>query len=223
MRYGLLVGLLIVFVGFSINTARGADTDPQVFMTWRAEALAPADYPGKILPTGSSRISVFFDVIDNGVVQNLSQQTIYWYLNNKLIKKGGQNLIIRAPDVAGGFLNIRVQLPDYRGKLLVKTLTVPLVLPDIVIEAPYSRSALRGSEFTFRAQPYFFSTRDPKDFEYTWRVNGSRISIEGDPQQLNLRLESTPPENTLRISVSAKSPFRDFENTTRTTTFILAP
>lgn len=199
----------IIFFFFALVIAKSqAQQSAQVFITWEAQSYAPSWFRGKVMPTENSVISASLEVIDGGKIIDLSAKTIYWYLGNRLIenRRGIQRVKFNAPDFAPDLMDLRVQIPDYPGGLLLKEIEIPVVRPEAVIESPYPENTLPGLSANFRAIPYFFNMENESLLGYSWRVNGKEPEKEGEPNLLVVNINPDARQgSTVMVSLTIEN------------------
>ncbi len=154
---------ITAFAALFSNLA-GAQNLPEFMLTWKAGDYAPADYRGKVLPSDGSRIDVAFELIDGGRFASLGATTINWRVNGDPYKTGlGVKIISFAADATKGDQVVTVSF-TYRGVALEKTVTIPVVKPEVVVT---------GGVPIFRALPYFFNFTSLDQAKFSWTVNGA--------------------------------------------------
>lgn len=197
--FSILIIGVILCMGKTTSAQQGAA--PQMFVTWRTNTYIPHDYPGKALPGSISPLVVSFELLDGGRFANLSKQIIYWYVDNELRsnKPGVQSIRLRANDVRGGEQTVRIELPDYQNRTIIKTIEIPTVAPEAVIESAYADGFFSGLSLHFKAKPFFFNAV-PGLFTYSWSVNGEAPAGEENPDELSVSLSSdTPSDASLSV------------------------
>jgi hypothetical protein len=213
-RKFLFAGLLIIILGsFVAIKAVQAQTasSPQFLMTWTTtNSYAPASYSGKILPNQTSPITASIELLANGQPVDLSNQTIYWYLNGNLLggDDGAQRMTFVDPadDDAPDTLTLEVELPDYPTGLLVHQINIPVVQPIAVIDAPYAQDEFSENPVTVQALPYFFATTSTSPLSFAWSVNGETVADAQNPQELQISMpQSTPSGFSLGISLTIQN------------------
>ena len=172
--------------------------EPQVVITWQAQNYTPSEYPGKTLPAGNSRVVASVSVMENGKVSNLSNQQVYWYLDDEFLRGGVglQDISFRVDKLATESIGLRVKLPDYGPNLLVKTIEIPIAHPEIVVQSPFVGSEFSSSDFTLQATPYFFNISDPLFLKFSWDVNGQTPTSAENPNRLHITLPPGTPDGT---------------------------
>jgi hypothetical protein len=191
---------------------------PQFLISWKANTYAPPDFMGKVLPTANSLITTSFELVDGGKLADLSRQTIYWYLNDDLIenKTGVQQVTFPAPSIAGGNVNLRVELPNYRGNDLLKTIEIPIARPEAVIEAPLPNGLFSGDRIQLKARPYFFNVKNSLDLTFSWETNGETPQTSEEPEVLNVVLNKDASAGTpITIDLAIRNPVNIFESATK--------
>jgi hypothetical protein len=189
---------------------------PEFFVTWEAKSYAPTDFKGKVLPTIGSEVNVSFDLIENGAIVDLSGRTIYWYLDDESIKSGEGVKSALLVIMEEGFHDLTIRINNYKGGTLTKKITLPVVLPEVVIETPFLGNQFSGLNLQLLAKPYFFNIKKVSDLSFLWQVNDQPPSSLQNPEVLNINLKSAPPTNTkFDIKLSARNPGRTMEGAAR--------
>lgn len=159
------------------------------------------------MPTAGSQIAASAELIDNGKPVNLSKQNVYWYQDNNFIAGGygSQAVVFRAPDVAGGTIDLRVEFPNYSKGAQLKTIAIPIVKPEAVIESPFPYGKFSSSPIQLLGQPYFFNADTISKLNFNWTVNGQAPSGAENPQNLNVKFNSMSPDSALSVSLSIQN------------------
>ncbi len=180
---------------------------PKIFLTWRTNTYVPSGFSGKAMPTAGSQIAASAELIDNGKPVNLSKQNVYWYQDNNFIAGGygSQAVVFRAPDVAGGTIDLRVEFPNYSKGAQLKTIAIPIVKPEAVIESPFPYGKFSSSPIQLLGQPYFFNADTISKLNFNWTVNGQAPSGAENPQNLNVKFNSMSPDSALSVSLSIQN------------------
>ena len=184
-----------ILLSFSVARAQIAG-EPEFFMTWSASnSYAPGLYPDKILPNQSSQITASFELIANGKTVDVSNQVIYWYLNDNLLGGGlgVQHFTFTPRDEAPATEELKVDLPNYPGGILIHQIAVPIVQPTAVILAPYPGSQFSGNSLNLTALPYFFNASSVAPLSFSWTVNGQAVTSAENPTSLQISLPASTP------------------------------
>lgn len=204
--------LSVAFFAFSLASAVSAQaaTGPQFLITWQASnSYAPAGYTGKILPTIESQIAAALTIISGGQPLNLSNQTIYWYLNGNFLG-GGVGVTHTSFQPYGTpptALTLKVELPNYPSGILTHEIVIPMVQPQAVIVAPYPSGNFATTQPTVQAVPYFFNATSTMALGINWSVNGQTVSSAENPQTLNISLpQGTASGFVLAVSLTMRNP-----------------
>ena len=199
---------LIFLLVFS-KPARAQQTQPQFLLSWRAtNSYVPSFYRGKILPGSRSQITASFELISSGGIVNVKSQPIYWYLDDTLIGGGAgvQQITFSPFGTAPEMETLRVELPNYSSGYLLHQITIPVINPEMVIDAPYPGGQFSETNATATALAYFFNT-PTTNLAFVWSVNGQSGSSAENPDiaQINLPAE-TPSGSTIAISLQTRNP-----------------
>jgi hypothetical protein len=216
--------LLLLVVGFlpvpRTTIAQTQQNQPRLFMTWQAYSYTPPPFPGKILPTSNSPIAVSVEVVNptTGKIIDLGKQTIYWYINDNFFKggQGVQNIYFRLPAQASSFISVRAQLPNLGNGMLLKTIQIPLVRPEVAIEAPYPDKRFGGASLQVKGFPYFFNVANPSALNFTWNVNGETPPNAENPAYLVVNINPDAPSgSTLNIRLTIQNPSNSSESASK--------
>jgi hypothetical protein len=209
-----LIGLSLVLLTAVHIGAQAAG--PQAFITWKTKGYAPTNYAGKILPGSNSPILANVEVFSGGKVANLSNLTIYWYLNDRLLDRGVglQASSFRTPQsINGGTITLRVEIPDYPGGGITASINIPLVTPSVVLWSPYPKDKFSSQSVQVRVLPYFFTVPDISFLTFAWNVNGKDVQTTENPQELQVNIaQGAAPGSSLDIKVSVSNPAGYFES-----------
>lgn len=206
------IGILssVVFSLFLISSAHAQTTAPQFLVTWKTSgSYVPAAYPGKALPTYGSQITATVELVSGGKILNIKNQTIYWFLNGTPIGGGAgvQRVTFPPFDVPPNALTLRVELPSYKGQLLLHDVLVQTIKPRVVIYAPYPGGTTGANPITVQAIPYFFNTSSPSNLSFAWSVNGQGGAAAENPDEAQIALPpDTPSGTSLAVSLTVKNP-----------------
>ena len=205
----IVFGISAQFIVSSIEPsfAQSVPAMPKVFLTWKTNTYVPSGFPGKAMPTAGSQIIASAELVDNGKPADLSKQNVYWYQNNNFIAGGYglQTVTFRAPDIAGGTIDLRVEFPNYSKGAQLKTIAIPIVKPEAVIESPFPYGKFSSSPIQLLGQPYFFNADTISKLNFNWTVNGQVPSGAENPQNLNVKFNSMLPNSALSISFSIEN------------------
>ena len=208
MILSIFAGAILVFSLFSQTNAQ--TTSPQMVVTWKAYgSYIPPGYGDKALPNQESRLTATLDLLVNGYPANLSNQTIYWYLNNNLIDSGigDQSIIFPTLGTAPGFFTLKAELPNYGGATLIHEVQIPFITPKAVIEAPHPSGQFSSNPIVLQGTPYFFYVSDPGALSYSWAVNGQTATTAENPQTLQMSVDpSTQSGATFTVTLSIVNP-----------------
>jgi len=200
---GIVAGLLV-----SLGASHAFAATPQVLITWKTSgSYVPPGYLGKALPTYNSEITASLEIISNGKLVDLSGQTIYWYLNNTDTLIGGgvgaQSITFPPLGTPPNVTTLEVELPYYPGGFLIHTVSIPMVQPQTVINAPYPNGRFSSNPVTVSALPYFFNIASPSDLSYAWSVNGQAGSNTENPNIAQITLpQGTAAGTSFGISLT---------------------
>ncbi|MDO8536931.1 MAG: hypothetical protein Q7R94_01650 [bacterium] len=209
----IVIGLALCFLAVGFLRGSAQTSEPQFLVTWRAQSYVPPWFGGKVLPGANSPITVSFDLVSQGKILDLTGQTIYWYANNGLLEgaSGKQTATFSAPAFAPNLVNLRIQMPNYKGNFLIKEIKIPVVAPEVVIETPYPAGSFFSPSFSARGVPYFFNVASPLNLNFSWSVNGEPAQNAENPDKLDVTLNADAPSgSTIEIGLYVKNPDDEF-------------
>lgn len=200
-----LVFLAGVFWSVVILETQAQETRPELLITWRASSYVPLGFEGRVFPSEGTPVLAALEVIDGrGRLVDLSLETIYWYLDGDLIR-GGTGIQQASFRARRGANALRVQLPDFPGRMLLKTVMIPGISPEAVIGKEKAGDYISGSTRVW-AYPYFFNVADVSALEMAWTVNGQKPSNLENPEILDINLSPETPNNSnLNIGLVIKN------------------
>ncbi|MBI3589248.1 MAG: hypothetical protein HY093_02440 [Candidatus Liptonbacteria bacterium] len=204
------ISLWVVFLGLMLVFATPkswGESSPQFLVSWRAQTYVPADFKGKVMPTSGSPVEVGFEMISQGRLVNLSQNEIYWYLDDDFVKGGVglQGIVFRPLGV--GQHNLRIKLPDYQGQSLTKNVVIPTVKPEAVIVAPFPQGKFTNPKIRLKGEAYFFNVDSLGALSLNWAVNGQGAKNSGDNSFLDISLGSPLGSGLpLNVSLNVRNP-----------------
>jgi hypothetical protein len=224
LNFSLLFSIFTSLFLISPGAAAAQTAEPFVFLTWRADSYAPADFRGKVLPTAATTINAAVEVITNGKITDLSRATINWYWNNNLIASGEnlRKVAWNAPGVAGNINDLQVEIIGTAAGILIKTVEVPVVPPEVVIEAPFPERTFSGNQIILVAKPYFFSP--VPNIIFDWRVNGEAPKVQDNSGILEINIApNTPPDFRINAELTARNLRNTLERAAKTLSLIFKP
>jgi hypothetical protein len=214
----IIVGFFVIII-MPID-AIGAEK-PIVVLTWKTETYAPAWYTGKTLPTVNSSIRVFASILDGGKFKSVSGETTYWYLDDELLENGSGVQSITFNPIETGEHKIRLQLPNYPGGQIIKTINIPVVDVRVVPQAPWPEGIFSILNPTIKANAFFFNTTKSADLVFNWTVNGQAPKNNANPDMLTINLDPKTIIGTkLEVSLSASNLVRPKEKASKSTGII---
>jgi hypothetical protein len=209
MKRALVIFTFFVsFVVVSSGSPKIHAATPSLAISWHSNSYVPSDFSGKALPTTGSQMTASVVLINNGKVVDLGSELVYWYLNDTSIEGGfGKTRVsFEVPGVAPSTLELRVKLPNYSGGLL-KTISIPVVQPEAVIQAPFAGAETGARSFDVIAAPFFFNVLTASDLDMQWTANGMAPEGVDHPETLTINLPPDAPAGALiNLSLTVKNP-----------------
>jgi len=201
----------------NIEQARTTITPGAVDIMWEAHTSIPPYYKGRALPTESSKITLWaIPYIHNNT--SPKKLIFHWYENTRYLQyksgEGRDSITIDAPRLYA-HKTISVTVTDANGVELGKSeVRIANVEPELIL---YPQTPLLGTlwytsaqsgvhipankEYTFVAQPYYFSITTPQDLTYTWHLTQIK-AIQNSKNTLTITHLGASP----RISVEVTHP-----------------
>jgi hypothetical protein len=201
-----IFSFVILFVFYKSTKAQ--QVNPQFLFSWQpTNSYVPSFFTGKILPNAQSQIAATFELILNGKPIDLSNENIYWYLNNNLIGSGIgiQQLTFPLFGIPPQMENLRIELPNYSSGYLMYEIDLPFIRPSVIISAPYYNNTINGSDATITALAYYFNDNQ-NNLIYNWSINGQTGSSAENPNILHIMIPTGSAENsTMAILLQIKN------------------
>lgn len=213
-----------LFLCATIRNSVSAQTPaPQLFLTWSAQNYAPAEFTGKVLPTARSRMRAAVELIANGKLVDLKNYTLYWYMNDQFVDGGkGMAHVSFFAGEAIGPAELRVQIEDYPGGPIQKTVEIPVVRPMVVIQTPFSEGLLTRTQFEAVGIPFFFNVKDIGELILSWSVNGRVPENLDRADKMTVKVNDDAPKgSTLNVKLVVQNPNEVLETTSRVITLTL--
>lgn len=203
-RFKFIFSLSLFLISYFLLliTANAQTTSaPQFMVSWQSNSYAPSWYRGKIFPTTGSRVTVKFELVDNGKIADLSKTPVRWYVNNDLKLNETNGLGIKSysyvtGDYVGNDINVRISIPNYNGNALDDVVTIPIAIPEVVINAPFADKIIAPGKINLEAIPFFFNINSISDLLFNWNANGQPTGETSNPL-LNLNIDPATPQGTI--------------------------
>ena len=214
--------LLLILSGRPFASAQSA-TQPKVLITWQPLVYVPGGYLGRPLPTASSRIRASVAVVDGGKVADLSGQEIYWYVNDEFVEgaNNGQTIEFRVADKVNTFVDLRVKIPGYKGGVL-KTIEIPVVPPQVAVEALYPNGVVTEKTIEMRGVPYFFNVSKLALLGFSWTVDGKAFTVN-DPLAVSIPIADGVANGTVySVALGVRHPVSIFETASHAVNLVYA-
>jgi hypothetical protein len=222
MRYAFLAFVGVVLGAAAVtgavmgvaSRAAAQGAPPQLLVTWQADTYVPDGFAGKVMPASDSPITVGVDMIDLGKRVDLGPYKVFWYIDEKFYQgaPGLTRISLSAPHFIGAnAITVRVVVTDYGGGP-GKTITIPVVVPEAVIQSSAPSLAASAAPFNLRAYPYFFNINNPSELNFAWSLNGAVVS---DQNPFVVTGEMAAGRGPARVELSIRNPARPIERITQ--------
>lgn len=212
--FSLLSGAVLIFVGVSYVSAQ--QSSPEFFISWEAQSHVPSWFPGKILPVSGSPISVSFELVDKGKLVDVSQEEVFWYLDDNFFRggRGLQTISFAAPQIRGGSAELRIQINNYKneGRIVLQSFLIPVVKQETIIEAALPNNEFSESNIRVFGFPYFFNLNDVADLVFSWSVNGKTPLNPDNEAFLDINTVGAVAGAKLHVSLTVHSERDLFKN-----------
>ncbi|MBS3903531.1 MAG: hypothetical protein KGZ30_04140 [Anaplasmataceae bacterium] len=216
------MGLFIFGLGgVHISLAAG----PEVILSWKAkESFVPQGYLGKALPSPLSMVEVKAIAIEGGRLVDLSDYQIRWFLKNYRVAQGQGLTTFTVPAPLKNTdesHDLRVEIVDYPGGAVTKSVSIPIVLPRVVLSGGSLDGSLSYGSYTVLARPYFFMAQALSDLDYQWTVDGVyRGQDSGGVLKLNVTGDKSRG-GMVEVQVGVRSPNNPFDQAATRRTFVV--
>ena len=208
--------ILLVVQFFAFNFAY-AQSGYDFLTSWKTDGFVPAWYEGKILPSRGSRVSVSFELINNGKISDLSNTVVRWYINDNLVKNenvglGIKKYLFTVTDYPGNNIEVRIALPDYKGQSFNKIIQIPVVNPEVVVESPAGSLNNISKTAIFKANPFFFNVKTINNLSFQWTANGQATGVYKGSNILDFNVDPKVGLNSqINLKVIAKNLLNEME------------
>ncbi len=204
LSFGLWILFVVWILSFGFFDA-SAQQSPELLLGWKAGNSAPPDYTGKVLPVNGTRVAVGLDLLENNRLVDLASYTIRWYVDDALKQSGrGLRNFSFVADALGGDDEIQAVVVGYRGDDVSKTITIPIVDPELVIDAPYPGGLIGAGANPVKALLYFFDISGLDQINLTWSANGA-VGEENASNILSLDTEGLPSGTGVKVEAQAQN------------------
>lgn len=200
-----LAFLVIVMVIVMLGNSTDAQSVPELLVSWKANNSVPPNFVGKVLPINGTRIDLGMDLLENNRLIDLSNYTIRWFVNDQLKQSGrGLRSISFVADALGGDDSVRVVVVGYRGSNVSKNITIPIIDPELVIDAPFPGNLIIAGTNQIKALLYFFNISGLDQISFNWTANGA-ATAENASNILELDTRGLPSRTTVGIEAQAQN------------------
>lgn len=202
-----------------------------VLITWQTQTYQPSGYLGKNLPTLGSPIIAAVELVENQKLIDLSNSNIKWYVDNSFFAQGAglKRITFNTDALIGATVTLEVNISPLKEKekppadylntninnifdeppLLVGIISIPVVKPEVVIDAPYADKIITNGVNFLQAMPYFFNIKGLNDLIFNWTVNDHTVSGSADNPQI---LELTVNSELTQTDIVAKAALSNVNN-----------
>ena len=213
MKY-LLITLTLLAIGYwLLANDVSAQQSNQVIITWQANNYYPSDYQGKALATNFTPVSMSVELLKDGRLQDLSQASIGWFIDGKFINRaqGLKEILFTTNKIEGNNYFIQVSI-DLNQETFEGTARINIDSLQIVIENPHPNSTVQGGRsLIVQAIPYFFNITSLADLDFSWKINGEKISTDGNQITLNLGAIQPNSINAVQIDLFLQNNLKPLE------------
>ncbi|MST04319.1 MAG: hypothetical protein EXS49_02005 [Candidatus Pacebacteria bacterium] len=214
---------LIIVLGLLLipKTSNGAFSDPQMIITWKADSFIPHWYKGRAMPIRNSNIKTSLVMVDNGKIIDLSQYEIRWNGDNGIFEKGigFVNFSFELDKLISQPQNLTATIVGYNGENIKKTITIPVLKPEIGLETNLNRILIeKGGKATLRALPFFFNINNESSINIKWTVNGKILTKESGEKLVELTVPKFRNER-FAIDLLAENRYQELEIASETKYF----
>lgn len=200
---------------------------PEILVTWKAGTYTPRQYNGKALATSYTPIVASMEVLDNGAAADLTNTTVIWYINDEFYKSGNnlKSVVFSTPKFPGNKIFVRAEIQNYKNQDILKTVEIPTVAPEVIIETSYPYNTTPNTTVSAHATPYFFTVKKASDLVYAWQVNDTDAQTNENPTDLLITTGKSAKTIELNITLVAKVPGATslFSSTANHTTIRVTP
>lgn len=208
MKVFVIGALVCAFFLYIPGTAHAQTAS--LLVSYSTNTTAPFSYQGKKLATRGEEVLLAATLLDSaGRVVDPLKVSFRWVVDGKILQEGvGISTISVTPtSIAQNQIGLRL-IATYQEQKYETTVSIPLVAPMLVVEAPYPNLLISEKEVSLRAVPYFFPSGNPITFE--WTANGRNLYYDGETAAITF--EGDAPGSNIFIKAQARTAtfLRDF-------------
>ncbi|TSC89793.1 MAG: Uncharacterized protein G01um10143_283 [Parcubacteria group bacterium Gr01-1014_3] len=220
-NYGLIFIVFILYSLFLIPNSSTAQQAPELLLSWKAGNSVPPDYAGKVLPVNGARVVAGVDLLENNRLVDLAPYTIRWYVNDELGQSGrGLRSFSFIADSLRGDATVQAVVVGYKGNDVSKTITVPIVNPELVIDAPFPGNLISAGLNPIKTLLYFFNITGLDQINFTWTANGAATE-ENASNILDLDTRGLSRGTSVKLEASAQNIRQALESASASTNLII--
>lgn len=186
------------------KTPTSPPAPPQIILTWQANNFFPADYQGKAAVTNRSSVNVAVELLKDSKLQDITNATIGWYLDNDLLDqgKGLKEVDFTATKTRGNFHSLHVIIKT-DSDTTEATAALPVSDQKVVINNPSpTKTVASGSKVSLQAIPFFFNVKSLGNLTFSWKVNESE-AVTGNDNELTLDVGTPKSDYDRNILIRA--------------------
>jgi hypothetical protein len=209
----LACGAIVAIAIGAMNQAKAQTATSQILFTWQADTYVPDGFSGKIMPSSDSAIIAGIDLISMGKRVDLSGYDIFWYIDERFYQgaAGLSRISLSAPHFIGkNEIRLRALIKNYPGAP-GKTITIPVAVPEVVIQSSAPSLLASAAPFNLQAYPYFFNVQNPSQLNYSWSINNVSMSS----QNPFVATRELADRGATRLKLSVNNPSRPIERITK--------
>lgn len=203
----LLIGAIIC--AFFLYVGSASAQTASVLVSYSTKTTAPNSYQGKRLATRGEAVWLAASLLENGRLVDPSLVNWLWIVDGKTLQGGvGVATVSFLPEsIVKNQISLRL-LATYQGREYEEILTIPLVAPALVVEAPYPNLLIRDKAVSLKAVPYFFPSENPITFE--WTANGDSLSFDGEKAAITFEGDASGANIFIKAQARTANFLRDF-------------
>ncbi|PIT96786.1 hypothetical protein COT82_01290 [Candidatus Campbellbacteria bacterium CG10_big_fil_rev_8_21_14_0_10_35_52] len=198
----------------------------EVDLLWQADSYTPPLYKGKALPSSDAEITAIAIpqfINSNGRKLKISELIFTWEKDGKILNResgrGKDTIKIRGPKtfrqtVIRAYVSSADSALQGRGYALISPVSPKIIFyeNDPILGIKYEKAIINifnllNKEVMITAHPYFFSSqeRTNSDFDYSWKVDGSKVSSSPDDESSIVLRQAGKGEGAAKIAFSIQN------------------
>lgn len=181
-----------------------AEALPELLLSWKANSYIPPSYALKSLNVLGSNVTVSALLSENGSVLNSNNANFMWFVNNELFRQGLglSSFSFKTLTKKDHTVSVKVII---NGREISSAIEIKTAEPELSIISNGNPDNLKnGEKITLKAIPYFFTSKQFSDLDFSWNIDGTNFQTQND-NELNFDTQRLGYTGLKKISIEARA------------------